>query len=148
MMMTGQQYLDSLRDGRRVYLDGDAVPDVVDDPGIGACARIVARGYDRLHDQDPDAINPVFRIPRTTDDLRARCAMLIDHDVTLSLSAVALALLGSAPKLGAADPVYSDRIHRWFDDCARRDVRFAELITDAKGDRRSPPSKQDDPDLY
>jgi 4-hydroxybutyryl-CoA dehydratase/vinylacetyl-CoA-Delta-isomerase len=27
-------------------------------------------------------------------------------------------------------------------------VRFAELITDAKGDRTLPPSKQDDPDLY
>jgi 4-hydroxybutyryl-CoA dehydratase/vinylacetyl-CoA-Delta-isomerase len=146
--MTGAQYLSSLRDGRRVFLDGEAVPDVVDDPGMGAAARIVAHGYDRLYDAHPDATNTMFRIPRTVDDLRRRCELLIDHDVTLSLSAVALALLSSAPKLGATDRVYSDRIHRWFDDCARRDVRFAELITDAKGDRRSPPSKQDDPDLY
>jgi 4-hydroxybutyryl-CoA dehydratase/vinylacetyl-CoA-Delta-isomerase len=148
MTMTGAQYLDSLRDGRVVYLDGDRVPDVVDDPGLGAAARIVARGYDRLHASTPDAVNPVFHIPRTIDDLRARCDLLVDYDVTLSLSAVALALLTSAPALSRRDRAYGERIHAWFDDCARRDVRFAELITDAKGDRALPPSKQDDPDLY
>lgn len=148
MTMTGEQYLASLRDGRCVYLDGRRVDDVVDDPGLGAAARIVARGYDRLHAADPGGPNPAFRIPRTVDDLRERCDLLVDHDVTLSLSAVAMALLTAAPALSVRDPVYGERIRAWFDDCARRDVRFAELITDAKGDRTLSPSKQDDPDLY
>lgn len=147
-MMTGEQYLASLRDGRRVFLDGEQVDDVTEDPGLGAAARIVAAGYDRLHRDGPDAHNPAFTIPRTVEELRARCDLLVEHDVTLSLSAVAMALLTAAPSLAATDPVVGERISAWFDDCATRDVRFAELITDAKGDRTLPPSKQDDPDLY
>jgi 4-hydroxybutyryl-CoA dehydratase/vinylacetyl-CoA-Delta-isomerase len=46
------------------------------------------------------------------------------------------------------DAEYGERIQAYFEDCKCRDVRFAEVITDAKGDRSLPPSKQDDPDLY
>ena len=59
-----------------------------------------------------------------------------------------MALLSVAPTLSEGDAAAGERIHAWFDDCADRDVRFAELITDAKGDRTLSPSKQDDPDLY
>lgn len=147
-MMTGAQYLTSLQDGRRVFLDGERCEDVTMHDGLGAAARIVARGYDALHVDDPDARNPIFTIPRTVDDLRARCELLTQHDVTLSLSAVAMALLTSVPALNEADSMAGARVQHWFDDCATRDVRFAELITDAKGDRTLSPSKQDDPDLY
>ena len=147
-MMTGAEYVESLRDGRRVFLDGQRVEDVTTDPGLRGAARIVARGYDALHQAGDDARNPVFAIPRDADDLRQRCELLVEHDVTLSLSAVAMALLSSADRLTQADPAAGERIRSWFDDCARRDVRFGELITDAKGDRSQPPSGQDDPDLY
>ena len=147
-MMTGEQYLASLRDGRRVHLDGERVLDVTADAGLGAGARIVATGYDRLFSADSRARNPAFTIPRTVAELRERCGLLVDFDVTLSLSAVAMALLNSASTLSETDSRAGERIHAWFDDCAARDVRFAELITDAKGDRSLPPSKQDDPDLY
>lgn len=147
-MMTGAEYLDSLRDGRRVYLDGERIDDVTADPGLAGAARIVADGYDALHQDGDEARNPVFVIPRNADDLRDRCDLLVQHDVTLSLSAVAMALLSSADRLTQADPAAGERIRAWFDDCARRDVRFGELITDAKGDRSLPPSRQDDPDLY
>ncbi|CAB4725555.1 MAG: 4-hydroxyphenylacetate 3-hydroxylase [Actinobacteria bacterium] len=147
-MMTGTQYLASLQDGRTVFLDGARVHDVTTDAGLGQSARIVARGYDALHRPGPDARNPVFTIPRTAEELRARCELLTKHDVTLSLSAVAMALLTSSTELTHADPAAGERIQHWFDDCATRDVRFAELITDAKGDRMLAPSQQDDPDLY
>ncbi|MDO8361665.1 MAG: 4-hydroxyphenylacetate 3-hydroxylase N-terminal domain-containing protein [Actinomycetota bacterium] len=147
-MMTGTQYVASLQDGRRVYLDGERIDDVTTDAGLGQAVRIVARGYDALHRPGDDARNPAFTIPRTADELRARCELLVHHDVTLSLSAVAMALLTSSPALTAADPAAGERIRHWFDECAARDVRFAELITDAKGDRTLAPSQQDDPDLY
>ena len=151
-MMTGDEYLASLRDGRRVFMDGHQVRDVTADvederSGLGKSARIVAATYDRLA-ATGGGQNPVFRVPRSVADLRERCELLVNNDVTLSLSAVAMALLSVAPELSAADPEAGDRIRAWFDDCAQRDVRFAELITDAKGDRMLPPSKQDDPDLY
>ena len=45
-------------------------------------------------------------------------------------------------------PQYVERIHAYIDDAQRRDIRIAECITDAKGDRSRPPAKQDDPDAY
>ena len=126
-MMTGAQYLASLQDGRAVFMDGDRIADVTTDEGLGQSARIVARGYDAMYRPGDDARNPAFTIPRTHDELRARCEMLTQHDVTLSLSAVAMALLTSSAQLTMADPAAGERIQHWFDDCSRRDVRFAEL---------------------
>ncbi|MFI9202243.1 4-hydroxyphenylacetate 3-hydroxylase family protein [Streptomyces sp. NPDC053048] len=49
-MMTGEDYLESLRDGRQVYLDGDRVKDVTRHPAFRNSALSVARLYDALHD--------------------------------------------------------------------------------------------------
>ena len=46
-----------------MFLDGERVPDVTADPGLGHSARIVARGYDALHRPGEDARNPAFTIP-------------------------------------------------------------------------------------
>ncbi|WP_322778392.1 4-hydroxyphenylacetate 3-hydroxylase N-terminal domain-containing protein [Frankia sp. Cas4] len=147
-MMTGEQYLDSLRDGRRVALDGVLLPDVTADPGLGNAARWVATGYDRIRSGYPDGVNPIYQIPRTVEDLRARLDLVQESDVTVALTSAVLALLTAAPRLAMANPAYRERILHYFEDCRRRDVRFAEVITDAKGDRSLPPGKQDDPDLY
>lgn len=48
--MTGKQYLDSLRDGRDVYIYGERVTDVVTHPAFRNAARSIARLYDALHD--------------------------------------------------------------------------------------------------
>ena len=39
-------------------------------------------------------------------------------------------------------------MHEYVDDAQRRDIRIAQCITDAKGNRSRPPGKQDDPDAY
>lgn len=49
-LMTGDEYLESLRDGRQVYLDGDRVKDVTRHPAFRNSALSVARLYDALHD--------------------------------------------------------------------------------------------------
>jgi 4-hydroxyphenylacetate 3-monooxygenase len=48
--LTADEYLESLRDGREVYLDGERVADVTEHPGFRNAARSVARLYDALHD--------------------------------------------------------------------------------------------------
>src|SRR3972149_4472114 len=48
--MTGRQYLESLRDGREVYIYGERVADVVPHPAFRNAARSIARLYDALHD--------------------------------------------------------------------------------------------------
>lgn len=47
---TGQEYLDSLRDGREVWIYGERVKDVTAHPAFRNTARSVARLYDALHD--------------------------------------------------------------------------------------------------
>jgi 4-hydroxyphenylacetate 3-monooxygenase len=48
--LTGDEYLESLRDGRSVYIDGERVADVTEHPAFRNSARSVARLYDALHD--------------------------------------------------------------------------------------------------
>ena len=48
--LTGDEYLESLRDGRAVYIDGERVADVTRHPAFRNSARSIARLYDALHD--------------------------------------------------------------------------------------------------
>jgi aromatic ring hydroxylase len=47
---TGQEFLDSLRDGREVWIYGQRVADVTAHPAFRNPARMLARLYDALHD--------------------------------------------------------------------------------------------------
>src|SRR5688572_8862419 len=47
---TGDEYIESLRDGREVYIYGERVRDVTTHPAFRNAARSVARLYDALHD--------------------------------------------------------------------------------------------------
>ena len=49
-LMTGEEYLASLRDGREVYLYGERIGDVTEHPAFRNSARSIARLYDALHD--------------------------------------------------------------------------------------------------
>src|SRR5438045_5889495 len=48
--LTGSEYLESLRDGREIWLYGERVKDVTTHPGFRNTARMIARLYDALHD--------------------------------------------------------------------------------------------------
>ena len=49
--MTGEEYIESIRDGREVYLYGDRVKDVTTHPAFRNSVRMTARLYNALHDQ-------------------------------------------------------------------------------------------------
>ncbi|MBO3732089.1 4-hydroxyphenylacetate 3-hydroxylase family protein [Glycomyces niveus] len=80
-LLTGDAYLESLRDGREVYLYGERVADVVDHPAFKQAARSTAHLYDALHDPktadtmttvDPHTGNRVHRFftpARSAEDL-------------------------------------------------------------------------------
>jgi 4-hydroxyphenylacetate 3-monooxygenase len=78
-MRSGQEYLDSLVDGRRVIVDGEVVEDVTRHPGFAGIARSVAEMYDFAADPangmtytapetGRQALKP-FMIPRSREDL-------------------------------------------------------------------------------
>ena len=54
--LTGAEYLESLRDGREVWIGGERVADVTTHPGFRNAARSVARLYDALHEPERDML--------------------------------------------------------------------------------------------
>ena len=48
--LTGEEYIESLRDGREVFIYGEKVADVTTHPAFRNSVRVTARLYDSLHD--------------------------------------------------------------------------------------------------
>src|ERR671924_817655 len=83
--LTGEEYLETLRDGRSVYIDGERVDDVTTHPAFRNAARSIARLYDALHHPDSkDRLtwptdtgsggftHKFFRAARSRDELTAQ----------------------------------------------------------------------------
>jgi 4-hydroxybutyryl-CoA dehydratase/vinylacetyl-CoA-Delta-isomerase len=71
------------------------------------------------------------------------------HEMTASTSATSvLALSTAAPELATARPEYRQRIYDFIDFVREKDLRLAETVTDAKGNRKLRPGQQDDKDMY
>ena len=79
---TGAQYLESLRDGREVYVYGERVKDATTHPAFRNSARSIARLYDALHDPQTREIlvsptdtcsggftHKFFRVARSREDV-------------------------------------------------------------------------------
>jgi 4-hydroxybutyryl-CoA dehydratase/vinylacetyl-CoA-Delta-isomerase len=151
MMMTGEQYKESLKDGRYTYLDGKRVTDPANEPRLKAAVDAAAAVYDSFYSPDPDAFNPVYIMPKSVDEYREREHLLAKgkSDMTLGTTGVILlALATAAPELGKLKPVYREAIYEYIEYVKKHDLRCAESITDAKGHRKLRPSKQSDPDFY
>lgn len=148
-MMTGRQYKESLRDGRRIYISGHRVEDVTDEPLFKPGLEWTAAGYDKHYDPAPGAAGPYFFIPRSVSDLQEQEERQLHWDLpTIGTSQGLLMVLTAASRMRADYPQYAERALAYFEESKRRDIRCVQTITDAKGDRSLSPAKQDDPDLY
>jgi len=150
MMLTGAEYLDSVQDGRRLYFDGDLVSDPLSHPMFATNFRNAAAGYDEVYDPEADA-GPFYTIPQTVDELRELMHALADWDDLAAVTSQGLTALLTAGARMSSQPEYakySSRMRNYHQYCNENDLRCVQAITDAKGDRRLPPSKQDDPDMY
>jgi 4-hydroxybutyryl-CoA dehydratase / vinylacetyl-CoA-Delta-isomerase len=148
-MLTGADYIASLDDGRLTYFEGRRVPDLLAEPAFATPAHAIASGYDRHYSPDPDATNPLVVAPRSIEELRQRADVVHAIDLALAVTYGSLmTVLTASPRMSGVDPIYRERIAAYVDDATRRDIRIAECITDAKGDRTLPPAQQDDPDAY
>lgn len=98
---TGQQYLEGLRDGREVWLDGQRVADVTKHPSLGAAARSVAALFD-LQIAEPDTflmsdsetgqpVNVSHLVPHSSHDLTRR------HAAIERVAALTVGMLGRSP---------------------------------------------------
>ena len=83
MLKTGEQHLDSLRDGRRVYIGDELVEDVTTHPAFRNAAQSFAMIYDRkrdpenidvmaYEDEDGELSTSWYLKPKSKEDLRRR----------------------------------------------------------------------------
>jgi len=82
MLLTGKEYLESIRDGRRVYVGSEQVDDVTTHPAFRNAAHSFAAIYDRKRapenrevmtfEADGETFSSYFLLPRTREDLQKR----------------------------------------------------------------------------
>jgi len=147
-LLTGTQYLQSVNDGRKLYYCGEFVEDAVNHPMLAAAFRNAADGYDKVYDAEAPHW---FRMPHSVEELRTLLHDIAGWDDLTSVTLSGMMALVTAGARMSTKPEYAhyvERIQKYQQYCLENDLRCVEAITDAKGDRRLPPSKQDDPDLY
>ena len=165
MLMTGEQYRESLRDGREVYIDGERVESVPDHPAFGPIVDVRARIYDMAHEpafrdvmafeKDGEAFATAWRPPRVRDDWRAKRDWV--ETVMTEIGGVVTrvgdetvgemwSLADGKNILAQVDDRWSANIDRHIGDVLRNDVFHVSANTDPKGDRSKAPQDQD-PDM-
>ena len=160
----GEEYLESLRDGRRLWLMGQRVEDVTTHPALAGCARSVAAVYDLQHDvayhelltmPSPSTGKPVSRaylLPRSVDDLASQRRMYeclvrraggVAARLPQHLATVALGLYDVRDLLGREDPAFADHVAQFFEYCRENDRSIATVFSDPLHHRNHPVSKQE-----
>jgi 4-hydroxyphenylacetate 3-monooxygenase len=168
-MRTGAEYLRSLKDGRRVFLDGERAKDVTAHPAFREAARSIANLYDiaaapelreRMTFVSPKTGEPVHRawqIPRTPADLRARRLF------SETWAEATFGLMGRAPDhvagffsgyaavpqfFAAAGRPFADNLVAFYEYMRDNHVYCSYAIVPPQIDRSKPAHQQSDPTLY
>jgi 4-hydroxybutyryl-CoA dehydratase/vinylacetyl-CoA-Delta-isomerase len=168
-LMTPEQYLASLNDGRIVYYKGEKVENVAEHPALGACARTMALDFEIAEDpeykelatvEDPELGQPISRYyykPQNADDLLKAHDLIVtstslgdgmipfSHDIgadALNAYSITAALIGNQD--------YIDRVENYRTYLKENDLATCAAVTDVKGDRMLRPSHPDQvhPDYY
>ena len=97
-LKTPQQYIESLRDGRVTYWDGERIDDITTHPRFKVPIAITASDYDyqsaecgalrRYTTEDGSEAHRIYQIPRSAEDLASRIEMMKHTSIGTLVSAV------------------------------------------------------------
>ncbi|WP_353175122.1 4-hydroxyphenylacetate 3-hydroxylase family protein [Delftia acidovorans] len=166
MIRTGSQYRDSIRDGRRVWMNGERVKDVTTHPMFKPLVDIRARMYDLQHeaalrdaltyDEGDGERHPIaHKLPLTRQDWwdKRRATDLLLEDMCGVVMRVGdesvgemWSLFDGQDVLNELDPRFSANIRTHIRRVVRGDLFHVSANTDPKGDRSRLPQDQD-PDV-
>lgn len=165
MIRTGQEYRESIRDGREVYINGEKVKDVTIHPMFKPLVDIRARIYDMAHDPDTRKVMTYEedgerhaignKLPHTQDDWwqKRRATDIVMEDAGGIVTRVGdetvgemWSLFDGQDVLNEVDPKFSENIRSHIQRVIRGDPFHVSANTDPKGDRSKPPQEQD-PDM-
>jgi aromatic ring hydroxylase len=154
--MTGAEYLESLRDGREIWLYGERVQDVTAHPAFRNTARMIARLYDALHDPAqqevlttatdsgaPGYTHRYFRVPMSWEE------QLAGRDAIAAWARLTYGWLGRAPDykgaflgtLGANAEFYApyqDNARAWYKKAQEQVLYLNHAIIHPPVDRDRP----------
>ncbi|MFT4413697.1 4-hydroxyphenylacetate 3-hydroxylase family protein [Fredinandcohnia humi] len=154
--LTGEEFLESLKDNREIWLHGERVKDVTTHPAFRNSARSIARLYDALHDpkykdiltRPTDTGNGgytqrYFQADKSAEDLfKTRNAIAQWSKLTYGqmgrspdYKAAFLATLGADPDYYAP---YQDNARRWYKEAQERNWFFNHAIINPPVDRNKP----------
>ena len=153
-LMTGEEYLASLRDGREVYLYGERIGDVTTHPAFRNSARSIARLYDALHDPaSRDALTTVDRLGIRTHRFFApswsAAELLAARDAIAHWSRLTYGFMGRTPDYKAAfmatlgaNPEfykpYDENARAWYQRYARSALFLNHVLVNPPVDRNKP----------
>src|SRR6266446_3275922 len=152
MLLTGGEFLQSIRDGRRVYIGGEVVEDVTTHPAFRNAARSFAMIYDRKRapenrdvmtcEEDGETFSTYFLLPRTREDLARR------FETHRRIASWTHGLIGRSPANFPSyvsglvmDPAMFNRIRQGFGDNIRNyyrhmrgnDIFASHTVTNTQG---------------
>ena len=165
MIRTGEQYRESIRDGREVYINGERVKDVTRHPAFKPLVDIRARIYDMQHDsrtrhlmtysEGAEDFSIGLKLPHTQQDWweKRRSTDAVFHDIGGVVTRVGdetvgemWSLFDGQDVLNEVDPRFSRNIANHIDRVIKHDLFHVSANTDPKGDRSKRPQDQD-PDM-
>jgi 4-hydroxyphenylacetate 3-monooxygenase len=169
VLVSGQQKLERMRDGRAVYIGAERVNDVTSHPAFREGARTVAGLYDLKADpgkrdlfsfeEDGERISLYWLRCRSRDDLvrRMRCCKAI-ADATYgyigrSPDQVSGLITGLAMNAGLLDRLhqgFGQNLLRYYDHARKNDLYLSFAVTPASGRKSAdlfPNQQRDDPNL-
>src|SRR5229473_2705690 len=167
MLRTGEQYRDSIRDGRQVWINGERVKDVTTHPAFKPIVDLRARLYDMAHEAkhrevmsyvDPasnEACNLALKLPKTQQDWHDK-RRYVDAQLK-EIGGVVVrvgdetigelwSLYDGKAVLDEIDSKFSANVERHIMRALRNDPFHVSANTDPKGDRSKRPQEQD-PDM-
>ncbi|MEU8796376.1 4-hydroxyphenylacetate 3-hydroxylase N-terminal domain-containing protein [Spirillospora sp. NPDC048819] len=153
-LLDAESYLESLRDGRSVYIDGEKVKDVTEHPAFRNSARSVARLYDALHDPAlRDVLTFVddqgIRTHRFFAPSRTAGELLAARDAIAAWSRLTYGFMGRTPDYKAAfmaslsshpelyDP-YAENARAWYRRYASLGLFLNHVLVNPPVDRSRP----------
>lgn len=160
----GEEYLESLRDGRCVWLMGQRVGDVTTHAALAGCARSVAAVYDLQHDpayrdlltmpspRTGERVSLAYLPPRSVSDLARQRRMYeclvrraggVAGRLPQHLATVAIGLYDVRDLLGKEDPRFAEHVSRYFEDCRENDRSIATIFNDPFHHRSHRASRQE-----
>ena len=165
-LRTGEDYRESLRDGREVWINGERVKDVTRHAAFRPIVDVRARIYDMAHEdryrdvmtyaaEDGERCAIGLKPPRTRQDWLDKHAAVgaVMNEIGGVVTRVGdetagemWSLYDGQDVLNEVDPRFAENIRRHVDLVVRNDPFHVSANTDPKGDRSKHPRDQD-PDM-